>query len=296
MDASESSAESTAESTAESGAARREQPGETVTVTDADGVTIYVSRWEAAAPHSIVHVVHGLGEHAQRYGRLATALTGAGYSVYADDHRGHGRTGEAQGGQGPLGARGMAGTLDAIHTVSQFAQAEHPGLPLVLVGHSWGSLLAQKFVLQWGSELHALVLTGTRLMVPPFADMTTFNAGFAPSVTPYDWLSRDAAEVAKYMADPWCGFSPDFPVEELATLTGPPSSAVPSSLPILIMNGSVDPVGGEAGGMALAAAYRDVGVRDVTFCCYPEARHEVFNETNRDEVTADLLAWIEARP
>ena len=278
------------ESTAGSG----ESPGETLTVTDADGVTIFVSRWAVATPHSVVHIVHGLGEHAARYGRLATALNVAGYSVYADDHRGHGRTGEAQGGQGPLGPRGMAGTLDAIHSVSGLAQAEHPGLPLVLLGHSWGSLLAQKFALQWGSELHALVLTGTTLMVPPFPEMADFNAGFEPSVTPYDWLSRDAAEVAKYMADPWCGFSPDFPAEEMSMLAGPPTDAIPSALPILIMNGSVDPVGGEAGGAALAAAYRNAGVDDVRFCCYPDARHEVFNETNRDEVTADLLAWLAA--
>ncbi len=265
------------------------------TVTDADGIEITGTKWAVDAPRAVIHIAHGLGEHAARYGRLAGALTAARYAVYADDHRGHGRTGVAMGGLGPLGPRGMEGTLDAVHTVSRFARSEHPGAPLVLLGHSWGSLLAQKYALHWGDELRALVLTGTLLMVPPFRDMTTFNDDFAPSATDYDWLSRDPAEVAKYVADPWCGFSPDFPADEMAYLAGPPTDAVPASLPILVMNGAVDPVGGQAGGQALVDAYRGVGVTDVTFCCYPDARHEVFNETNRDEVTADLLGWLEAR-
>ena len=271
-----------------------ETAAEILKVTDADDVTIFVTRWAIEAPRAVVHIAHGLGEHAARYGRLGAALNSAGYTVYADDHRGHGRTGEAMGGLGPLGPRGMLGTIDAVHAVSEFAQSQHPGVPFVLLGHSWGSLLAQKCALRWGRELQGLVLTGTRLMMPPFPDMTSFNAGFEPAATPYDWLSRDAAEVAKYVADPWCGFSPDFPNEEMVLLGGPPTDAIPASLPILVMNGAVDPVGGEGSGAALVDAYRAVGVEDVTYLCYPDARHEVFNETNRDEVTADLIAWLDA--
>ena len=268
---------------------------ERFTVTDPDGVTIFVHRWIGAEPvHAVVHLAHGLGEHALRYARLADALTAAGYAVYADDHRGHGRTGVEAGGLGPIGPRGMAGTLDALHAVSLDAQAKHPGLPFVLLGHSWGSLLAQRFALTWGGELTGLVLSGSTLMVPPFPEVSTFNDGFEPAVTPYDWLSRDPAEVAKYVADPWCGFSPDFPFDEMAYLAGPPTDAIPSALPILVLNGSVDPVGGEAGGRALVDAYRVLGVADVTFRCYPNGRHELFNEINRDDVTADLTAWLNA--
>ena len=266
---------------------------EMLKVTDADDVMISVTRWAVEAPRAVVHIAHGLGEHAARYGRLAVALNSAGSTVYADDHRGHGRTGEAQGGLGPLGPRGMLGTIDAVHAVSEFARSQHPGVPLVLLGHSWGSLLAQKCALQWGNELQGLVLTGTRLMMPPFPDMTSFNDAFEPAATPYDWLSRDAAEVAQYVADPWCGFSPDFPNDEMVVLAGPPTDAVPALLPILVMNGAVDPVGGEASGAALVDAYRAVGVQDVICRCYPDARHEVFNETNRDDVTADLVAWLD---
>ena len=267
---------------------------EPLTVTDSDGVTIFVNRWAIDDPKAVVHIVHGLGEHSARYERLAGDLNAVGYTVYADDHRGHGRTGVAMGGLGPLGPRGMVGTLDAVHAVSQYAQSQNPGLPFVLLGHSWGSLLAQKFALQWGSELHALVLSGTRLMVPPFRELTSFNDDFEPAATPYDWLSRDAAEVAKYVDDPWCGFSPDFPQDEMVVLAGPPTEAVPPALPILVLNGGRDPVGGESSGHALVEAYREVGVEDVTYLCYLDARHELFNETNRDVVTADLVEWLDA--
>ena len=98
-------------------------------------------------------------------------------------------------------------------------------------------------------------------MEPPFLPPADLNAPFAPAATEYDWLSRDPAEVRKYVDDPHCGFQPEFPFEEMAFLLGGPTDAVPADLPILIMNGSVDPVGGEAGGHALADAYRAVGVR-----------------------------------
>lgn len=268
--------------------------GDVFTVTDPDGVAISVHQWLSTAPKAVVHIVHGLGEHAARYARLAQELNAAGYHVYADDHRGHGRTGIAMGGIGPLGPRGMTGTLDAVHAVSEHVASNYPELPLVLLGHSWGSFLAQKFVQRWGDELDALVLTGTTILVPPFRDMATFNDDFEPATTPSDWLSRDPAEVAKYVADPWCGFPADFPYDEMAQLAGPPTDAVPASLPILIMNGAADPVGGEARGHELMAAYREVGVDDVTYLCYLDARHELFNETNRAEVTEDLVDWLDA--
>lgn len=264
-------------------------------LTDSDGVTIFGHRWTGSVPaRAVVHIAHGLGEHALRYARLARELTAAGYTVYADDHRGHGRTGVAAGGLGPLGPRGMAGTLDALHAVSKFARSQHPDLPFFLLGHSWGSFLAQQFALRWGSELTGLVLSGTTLMVPPFPAPDSFNDAFEPTATPSDWLSRDAAEVATYVADPWCGFPADFPYDEMAYLAGPPTDAIPRGLPILVLNGSVDPVGGEAGGQALVDAYRSLGVKDVSFLSYPDGRHEMFNEINRDQVTADLLTWLAA--
>lgn len=269
---------------------------EAFTVVDDDEIPVSVYRWEAAGTvRAAVHVAHGLGEHALRYDRFARALNAAGYTVSAHDQRAHGRTAEATGGLGRLGPRAMVGTLDSLHAVTRTARDLEPDVPFFLLGHSWGSMLTQKFALRWGGELTGLVLSGTTLMEPAFLPPADLNAAFAPAATDYDWLSRDADEVRRYVDDPLCGFQPDFPFEEMAFLIGGPTDAVPDELPILIVNGSVDPVGGEAGGGALADAYRTAGVRDVTFRCYPDARHELFNETNRDDVIDDVVSWLEAR-
>ncbi len=268
---------------------------EIFTVVDDDDVPITTYHWEVDGPaRGLVHVAHGLGEHAQRYGRLARALNASGYSVTAHDQRAHGQTADATGGLGHLGPRGTEGTIESLHAVTRAVHDAAADAPFFLLGHSWGSMLAQKFAIRWGTELTGLILSGTTLMEPEFLPPADLNAPFAPAATDYDWLSRDAAEVRKYVDDPWCGFQPDFPFEEMAFLLGGPTDAVPADLPILIANGSVDPVGGAAGGTALADAYRAVGVRDVTLRVHPDARHELFNETNRNDVTADVIAWLEA--
>jgi alpha-beta hydrolase superfamily lysophospholipase len=122
------------------------------------------------------------------------------------------------------------------------------------------------------------------------------NGPFEPSATPYDWLSRDTAEVQKYVEDPWCGFEVAFEVPLLLDLAGAPQLSVPSGLPVLVVNGSQDAVGGfSGGGGALAKADEALGLADVTYLGYEGGRHELFNETNRDEVLADLVAWLEPR-
>ena len=276
----------------------------TATLTDPDGIEITYLRWlPADEPVGVLHVLHGWAEHAGRYQRFAEAATASGLAVYADDHRGHGRTGvAAAGGLGDLGPRGMDGVLDAVRAVSEAAFGAHPGLPRLLLGHSWGSFLAQRYLRRWGGELAGAVLTGTTLRRPDAAPRTgSLNEAFEPAATPYDWLSRDTAEVQRYVEDPWCGFErmATRPAAATATATTaagePDDSAVPRDLPILVANGSVDPVGGAEGGTALAEHYRAAGVRHVDLRLYEGGRHELLNETNRDEVTADLLAWLHER-
>lgn len=275
---------------------------ETCTLIDDDGIEITYHRWSPGRePRGVLHVLHGWAEHAGRYDRFARAATGIGLVVYADDHRGHGRSGlAAEGGLGDLGPRGMDGVLGAVRSVSEAAFAAHPGLPRLLLGHSWGSFLAQRYLRRWGGELAGAVLTGTTLRRPDAPPRHGgLNAAFEPAATPYDWLSRDAAEVQKYIDDPWCGF--ERMAARPATVASPAAKSVagdrevPAGLPILILNGSDDPIGGTEGGAALADHYREAGVRDVTFTSYEGGRHELLNETNRDEVTADLLEWLEAR-
>jgi alpha-beta hydrolase superfamily lysophospholipase len=237
-----------------------------------------------------------MGEHAARYDHVARALNAAGFVVYADDHRASGRTGAEGLGLGDLGPRGMTGAVESVHAVSQRIQRDEPGLPIFLLGHSWGSFLAQRYVERWGDEIAGLMLSGSTLLVLEYLNLGDFNEAFTPARTPYDWLSRDPVEVDKYIADPWCGIEVAFPIEEIVHLFAAPSDSVPPTLPILVFNGSMDVVGGSnSGGRALADSYRDLGVQDVAYVEYEDGRHELFNELNKDEVIADVLDWLEKR-
>ena len=270
---------------------------EITTVVDPDGEKIFVYHWAPAGPaRAAVHILHGMGEHSRRYDGVAAALTAAGYVAYADDHRASGRTGAEGAGLGQLGPRGMEGALDAVHAVTLGVAARHPQLPVFMLGHSWGSFLAQRVADRWGADLAGLLLSGSTLLTEEYLSLEDPNARFAPAATPYDWLTRDPDEVQRYIADPWCGFEVAFEVTELLHLAGAPASTVPPDLPVLVLNGSEDAVGGfRGGGAALAEAYRTLGLTDVTFLGYPGGRHELFNEINRDEVLADVVGWIDAR-
>ena len=278
------------------------------TITGSDGATIVGYRWSGPGPtRAIVQLAHGMGEHAFRYARLAAALVDRGYVVYANDHRGHGRTAGSPDRHGELGAAGWAGLVDDIGSVSALARAEHPGVPLVVLGHSMGSFALQQHLLDHSADLDAAVLSGTSagdviaagIDTSQPADLASFNAGFEAR-TGYEWLSRDDNEVDIYVADPDCGFSLAMaPMTEMVAATATTAdpdrlAAIRNDLPIYVFSGDADPL---AGGGALIELvgdrYREAGVRDVTVRLYPGARHETLNETNRDEVTADLVAWLD---
>ncbi len=272
----------------------------------ADGATIETHAWtDVADPIGAVQIAHGLAEHAARYQRLALALNAAGYRVYAMDHRGHGHT-----GRNALGDFGAAGFDGLIADVAQYADAigeENPELPVFLIAHSMGSFAAQSVIVERPDLYTGVVLSGSTALDVLAANLAqsegpagleAFNAGFE-NRTGYEWLSRDEAEVDKYVADPWCGF--DTPPETIPMLFGQAArlaepdvlSRVSKDLPLLIASGSDDPLsgGGQLVGL-LAQRYRDAGLTDVTLTVYEGARHEIFNETNRDEVTADVVSWL----
>jgi alpha-beta hydrolase superfamily lysophospholipase len=266
-------------------------------VTDPDGLTTVVLRWAPdGPPRAAVQILHGWAEHARRYDRPARALAAAGYVVYADDHRGHGQSGVRGDSLGDLGPREMDGVLDAVRAVTAAIQEEQPGLPLFILGHSWGSFILQAYLRTAPpAGLTGALLTGTTWREPGVPRVRTEpNARFEPARTAYDWLSRDEAEVDLYVADPLCGFEMMRGGARPGQVTGGEDGTVPRDLPVIILNGSDDPVGGDEGGERLAGFYRSLGLGDVTFRGYPGGRHELLNETNRDEVTADILAWIAA--
>ena len=287
-----------------------------------DEETIHARSWEVDEPALVVQIIHGLGEHAGRYARLAAALNTAGISVYAHDHRGHGEHAELRGFFGE--SNGWQSVVDDSSVVLDHIREKHDCVPVVVLGHSMGSFIAQTLAMQRSHDLSALVLSGStwpasfkivpgRLVAAvvgfvsgrrnqsPLLDGLGFgalNKPFAPARTEYDWLSRDEAEVDKYIADPLCGgpFTIGLWQDFLAGMSSVGSDAainrIRSDLPILILGGEKDSVGGDAGMGNLMTHYAQTGHSRLSIKIYDDGRHEMFNETNRDEVTGHLLDWL----
>ncbi len=298
---------------------------ETHTLTGADGVTLHYYRWlPAAAPRATVQIAHGMGEHAARYDWVATGLTAAGYAVYADDHRGHGRTArpEALGDLGEDGWNRAIGDAAALH---EQIDTEYPGVPHVLIGHSMGAMLTQQYLYRFGDGLAAAVLSGSPGLGGRFQlwlshlvarferwrlgdagesallDKMIFgnaNADFdGPEATGFEWLSRDTEQVQRYVDDPLCGFV--LRAGSLASLFAgarearqPANVARIPDIPIYVFSGDADPVhDGGKGLERLLGAYR-AHLSSVEAQLYPGGRHEMLNETNREAVLDDLTGWL----
>jgi alpha-beta hydrolase superfamily lysophospholipase len=275
----------------------------TTTVTTGDGQQLHVYRWSPGGrPKAVVQIQHGLAEHAGRYRRFAEALTAAGYLVYAADARGSGHS--AADGYGSWGADGWRGWVDDVARLHARIREDEPDLPLGLFGHSMGSFATQQYLLDHHGEVDSVVLSGSTevgWLVPVLdadepADLSAFNEPFEHR-TGFEWLSRDEAEVDAYMADPACGWQapPLAGIGTLAAAADPERiAAIRDDLPILIVSGADDPLAqGGAAVEALAERYRAAGLTDVEMALYPGARHEVLNETNRDEITAAVLAFLD---
>lgn len=273
-------------------------------------------------PRAIVQILHGMAEHIARYERLAKALNGAGYLVVGHNHRGHGPEAEKQGYFADR--NGWDVVLQDAHQVSLSIKKEYPYLPLFLLGHSMGSFAAREYALRWGGELEGLILSGTgfypkalctagRLLakISPcekpakLVDQIAFsgnNKPFRPARTPFDWLSRDEEEVDRYIDDPCCGFVftgrafADFFGGLIALTDEKRLRGMPKDLPVYFLSGDRDPVGQMGKGVKqVADQFGAAGIKDVTVKLYPDARHELFNELNRDQVTDDLMGWLEGQ-
>ena len=292
-----------------------------LTVVDADGVDVFVRRWiPDNEPRGAVVLVHGASEHSGRYARVAEVLREAEYAVYALDLRGHGRT-AASTGPGRAGPRGMDGVLDDVGDVIRLAADEVVNRPIVLFGHSMGSLITQAFVQQREHDLTAYALSGTTgptegahefadgmreaveagMADEPLDTLAGLNAAFEPARTEWDWLSRDPDEVEKYIADPLCGDGVPLTYGYVAGMLDTLSTAmesegiarIPRHLPVLLLTGEEDPASNAAAQVRELEHRLRVAGLDVTAIYYPGARHEVLNETNRDEVHRDLVTWLQ---
>ncbi|MDA1077016.1 MAG: lysophospholipase [Proteobacteria bacterium] len=291
-----------------------------------DGCEVTCYEWLIDAPRGVVHIAHGMGEHAQRYVSVAQALNDAGFSVYANDHRGHGETGA--GSLGYMGADGWNRLLADAYEINSLIRTRHSGVPVVLLGHSMGSMMAQQYITRYGASIDALVLSGSpgikaksfnpiprwilafenRRIGPDGSSNLLQKSLFGgankpfdqPGATGFEWLSRDPVEVQKYVDDELCGFV--ISTQSLVDLYAGSAAAadanglakVPKQLPVYVMSGTEDPVHSEQVDLKrLLERYHEAGLTKIQVRWYEGGRHEMFNETNRDEVTADLVGWLD---
>ncbi len=262
---------------------------------DGTGLAGFVWRGDAQ-PKAVLQLAHGAGEHAGRYLGPMGPIVEAGYVIYTADHRGHGLT-SGMTSLGDFGPGGAPAAVDDMAVLSRRARAENPDLPLILMGHSMGAMFSQAYILDHSDLIDALVLSGTTGPGPRPAGGP--NSGYANPRTEYDWLSRDEAEVDKYIADPFCGirFKPDSMASFMALrerdMSPEALAKVKSGLPTYVFVGDEDPINRKLEGLTpLIEAYRAAGLK-LDLKVYPGGRHEMLNETNRAEVVRDLLAWLD---
>lgn len=273
----------------------------------------------------VVQLVHGMAEHIHRYDDAAQHLNAAGYVVVGHTHLGHGENAKIKGYFAKK--EGWDALIEDVHTLRKETHAQYPDLPYFLLGHSMGSFVVRTYCLKYEAGLSGVIISGTGHFDPPILMAGSLIAGLQcafggaekPSMilhkmnfdknnqqvenplTDSDWLTRDAEHVEKYRSDPLCGFP--FTARAygdmfsgLKRLYPKHLSVMVKDIPILVFSGDHDPVG--ANGAGVTKVYEELkaaGVKDVTLKLYPDGRHEMFNELNREEVYTDLIAWLDCK-
>ena len=272
----------------------------------------------------IVQISHGMAEHSNRYARFAMELCKQGYAVYISDHLGHGKSVANADELGFFGDNGVESVVEDLKQLTDIARQEYPDLPFFIFGHSMGSFMARAYIAKYGHLIDGAIICGTS-GTNPAAGMgislakqlektkgKLHRSGMLNSIafgtynkktekrTEFDWLSRDQKEVDKYINDDLCGFCfTTNGFETLFTALKQVSAklwykTVPSELPILLISGDNDPVGEY--GKGVKQVFEDLkktGHQNVIMKLYPEARHELLNELNRDEVMSDIVGWMD---
>lgn len=291
---------------------------------------IYVRKWTPDGPvRGVVQIEHGVLEYIRRYDDFMQTLASHGFVAAGDDHLGHGRTVKDETELGYFGPEnGWSLVVGDIHRLRRQLKADYPDVPHILFGHSMGSFLVRTYAILNGDELDGLIVCGTgnqaaplvlagkaaaalekRVHGPQYRSerlnnliFGAYNVKFGETRTPNDWLCRDEAVVDAYTADPLCGGIPTVGLvyemmRGIAFVTREKNVArMPDDLPVLLISGACDPVGDH--GKGVTRAYHlmlSAGQKDVTLKLYPEGRHEILNELNKEEVYQDVLDWIEKR-
>lgn len=288
-----------------------------------DGKRMNVSIWDEVEDiKAAVVISHGMSEHSERYDNFAAFLNQNGYVVMAEDHRGH-RYNNA-GIKGIVDGDSFSQTVEDMRTLVEFARKTY-GKEVFLIGHSYGSFLSQRFMELYSTKVKACILSGTAHMKNPLIaagnaiatvqqaifgadkigyliDKMSFGAYNKPFVAQgqkFAWLSRDKEQVAKYEADEYCGYPLSIGFYKsffggVLHMYGDAVANMRKDIPIMIAVGSEDPVSNKTVlANKLYQFYLEKGFSDVTYKVYEGARHEILNETNKDEVYADFLAFLE---
>ncbi|MBO4879399.1 MAG: lysophospholipase [Clostridia bacterium] len=278
------------------------------------------------APRGIVQIAHGVAEHCERYDAFMEFLAANGFVAAANDHLGHGKSISGESDLGFFTEKdGWDHVVRDMHKLHELLTEEYPELPCFLFGHSMGSFLARTYIIRYPDELTGAIICGTGQQSPALvgagkamagmicglrgvkhkSDMLNktafgkYNEGFETVRTPCDWLSRDKANVDKYIADPLCGFVPTAGLfrDMMGGISfiGKPENIekMRKDLPVFFIAGDKDPVGENGKGVQKAYdLFKEAGMKDVTLKLYPDCRHELLNELNKDEVMADILGWL----
>ena len=291
---------------------------------------VFARQWlpESGQIRGVVQIVHGVAEYIDRYAHVARILAGHGFAVVGSDHLGHGRT--ASGAE----EYGFFCEQSGWHTVSGDVRRlrvlmgeKYPNLPYFVLGHSMGSFLTRTYLIDWPGTVTGAILSGTGQESPATVSagwhtanlvcktvgprahskliercsFHAYNKQFAPNRTRADWISRDEAVVDAYIDDPLCQFLPTAGMfrdmmEGLQYIANKANlKKMDPVTPVLFISGDRDPVGQNGKGVKkVAGFFEQAGTQDLTVKLYPEGRHEMLNEINRDEVFEDVLTWLDA--
>jgi alpha-beta hydrolase superfamily lysophospholipase len=294
-----------------------------------DGKTIYAAKICADKPKAILQIAHGMAEHKERYFGFAAFLAAEGYTVYIHDHRGHGHTAQTEEENGFFAEKnGWDFIISDMKKLNDIIRQENPGIPVFLMGHSMGSFATRKFISLYGETLSGVIISGTATHPgllgkigatiaktictfkgaayhTPLMDKLAFgafNKPFEPAETGFEWLSRDNNEVKAYAEDPECGFicTASFYRDVFKAIMNVNSTKVfnqsPKAIPYFMFSGEKDPVGNNGKGVKkVYNNFKKAGIENINLKLYPNGRHEMLNEINKDEVYNDILNWLEQK-
>lgn len=301
-----------------------------IDIESTDGVnTLHTVVWEPEGkPRAILQISHGMIEHIERYDDFAGYLNSNGIAVVGNDHLGHGKTAGSPDDYGYFGADASVTVVSDLFKVTGYAKERFGSdVPYFLLGHSMGSFMARRYLIEHGDALDGAVICGTGYQPPAVLAIASavtacigavkgdryrpeslkkmafgpYNKRIPDAKSPNSWLSRDDEVVRRYDSDPMCTFS--FTADGYRTLFGVLKfiqkkknyRRIPKDLPVFMIAGEEDPVGNYGKGVEkVFRAYSDIGIKDISLKLYPNDRHEILNEPDKEDVYSDILLWLES--